>query len=338
MSSRWKTMVKPTRVPAWPPVFAFAVVLGLLLAAGAYWLSSGSNDKVAAAVLTFFGVVITAAAKHFVDMRSEQRLRLDAAMEAGKLLSSTDGTVASPAAAASGLLALADLGRSKLAVAMLLDLWGKDAVSSEVAILIIDKALACGDDATAQIAAEVLCQNSHKLDPTKPAHWPTVLDTHWMPHATEKTKILLIESLVEMSTNSMLSEPSVNALRAFAIRIVFIHDHEHHGHFRKCIAGFAKAIAPALDPSSDPSTQRFEFYDGGKQIDLATLERVGRDFKSNPDTFFADITSRRRNDLEAWALKCREEGVVTKAGALASASCYKVNPVQKIPTEAGRPL
>ena len=333
MSSRWKTTVKPTRVPAWPPVFAVAVVIGLLLATVAYTLSSGSNDKVVAALLAFFGVVITAAAKHFVDMRSEQRLRLDAAMEAGKLLSSADGAVTSPAAAASGLLALADLGRSKLAVAMLLDLWGKDAVSSEVAILIIDKALACGDDATAQIAAEVLCQNSHKLDPTKPAHWPTVLDTHWMPHATEKTKILLIESLVEMSTNSTLSKPSVNALRTFAIRIVFIHDHEHHGHFRKCIAGFAKAIAPALDPGSDPSTQQFEFYDGGKQIDFTTLERVARDFKANPDTFFADITHRRRDDLEAWALKCREEGVVTKAGALASASCYEANSVQRIPAK-----
>ena len=149
-----------------------------------------------------------------------------------------------------------------------------------------------------------------------------------MPHATEKTKILLIESLVEMSTNSTLSKPSVNALRAFAIRIVFIHDHEHHGHFRKCIAGFTKAIAPALDPGSGPSAQQFEFYDGGKQIDFTTLERVARDFKANPDTFFADITSRRRDDLEAWALMCREEGVVTKAGALASASCYKANSVQ----------
>jgi hypothetical protein len=85
-------------------------------------LSCRTAPKVVAALLAFFGVVITAAAKHFVDMRSEQRLRLDAAMEAGKLLSSTDGTVSSPAAAASGLLALADLGRSKLAVAMLLDL------------------------------------------------------------------------------------------------------------------------------------------------------------------------------------------------------------------------
>jgi hypothetical protein len=331
MPSRWKTTMNPTRVPAWPQVFAVAVVIGLLLGSLAYTLSSGSNEKVLTALLTFFGVVVAAAAKHFIDMRSEQRLRLDAAMEAGRLLSPSEGAVATPAAAASGLLALADLGRSKLAVAMLLDLWGKDAVSSEVAILIIDKALACGDDATAQIAAEVLCQNSHKLDPTKPAHWPTVLDSHWMPHATEKTKILLIESLVEMSTNSTLSRPSVNALRAFAIRIVFIHNHEHHGHFRKCIAGFAKAIAPALDPDLDPSAEQFQFYDGGKQIDFTTLERVAQDFKANPDSFFADITSRRRNDLEAWARKCREEGVVTKAGALASASCHKVNSAERIP-------
>jgi len=220
---------------------------------------------------------------------------------------------------------------------MLLDLWKRDEVSSEVAILIIDKALTCGDDATAQIAAEVLCQNSHKLDPTKPAHWPTVLDTHWLPHATEKTKILLIESLVEMSTNSSESKPSVNALRAFAIRIVFIHDHErdrHNGHFRKCIAGFAQAIAPAFRPDADPTTVEFEFHDGGRKIDLATLEQVGKDFRANPDSFFADITARRRDDLAAWALRCREAGIVTKAGALASARCRGVRTTPKIAAAA----
>jgi hypothetical protein len=309
---------KSNQVLPWPLVFVAAFTTAVVLAGIVYLLGRGSSDQIVAAVITFFGVMITAAAKNHADTKSEQRLRLDAAMDAGRLLRPTDGTNVSAAAAASGLLALADLGRSKLAVAMLLDLWANDIVSSEVAILIIDKALACRDDATAQIAAEVLCQNAHKLDPTKPAHWPTILDTHWLPKATEKTKILLIESLVEMSTRSQFEKPSINALRAFAVRIVFIHKHEPHGHFRKCIAGFAKAIMPAFESGDG---LRFNFYDGSTHISEHTLAAVAKDFKENPDTFFADITQARRDDLCDWAHQCRAAGILTMAGAMASPSC-----------------
>jgi hypothetical protein len=54
--------------------------------------------------------------------QSDARLRLDAAMRAGTLFND-DGRVAAPAAAASGLLALTELGRADLAVALLVDLW-----------------------------------------------------------------------------------------------------------------------------------------------------------------------------------------------------------------------
>src|SRR5690349_6777839 len=109
-----------------PLVFFGALAMALALAGVVYLLGRGSSDQILAAVVAFLGVMITAAAKNHADAQSEQRLRLDAAMEAGRLLSPTDGTNASAAAAASGLLALADLGRSKLAAAMLLDLWAND--------------------------------------------------------------------------------------------------------------------------------------------------------------------------------------------------------------------
>lgn len=333
LSSRATTT--SARAHAWPPVFAVAIAAGLVLATIVYSLSSGSDERIIAALLAFFGVLVTAAVKNHVDMRSEQRLRLDAAMAAGRLLSPTDGGSVSRAAAASGLLALADLGRTKLAVAILLDLWANGRVSPDVAVLVIDKALASGDDTTAEIAAEVLCQNAHKLDPTKPAHWPSILDSHWVPRATEKTKILLIESLVEMSIHSRSAPASINALRAFAIRIVFIHDQEHRGHvrsrhFRKCIAGFAAAIAPALAlDSPGAARQCFTFIDGKTHIDKGKLDEVARDFQENPDTFFADVTAQRRSDLAEWALKCRSaRPQKEKAGALAAVSCQEI-PVQQ---------
>lgn len=320
----WRQVFQTKRTPVlpWPLVLGTAFTVAVVLAGVVYALGRGSGDQVIAAVVTFFGVMITAAVKNHVDIRTEQRLRLDAAMEAGRLLSPSEGAKPSPAAAASGLLALGDLGRSKLSVAILLDLWESDVVSPEVAILIVDKALTFGDDATAQIAAEVLRQNAHKLDPTKPAHWPTVLDTHWIPKATEKTKILLIESLIEMSTRPHSDNPSVNALRAFAIRIVFIHKHEPRGHFRKCVAGFAMAIMPAFASDSDLF---LDFHDGSTHIDIKGLGRVADDFEENPDTFYRAITERRRIDLCKWADDCRVAGIVTKAGAMVGPSCSELH-------------
>ena len=63
------------------------------------------------------------------------RLRLDAAMRAGELISAKHAP-ASPAAIASGLLALTRLDHADLAVALLVDLWSDDdpKVAKETAV------------------------------------------------------------------------------------------------------------------------------------------------------------------------------------------------------------
>ena len=53
----------------------------------------------------------------------QARLRLDAAMRAASLFGPVGDTPSTPAASASGLLALTQLGRADLAVALLVDLW-----------------------------------------------------------------------------------------------------------------------------------------------------------------------------------------------------------------------
>jgi hypothetical protein len=77
--------------------------------------------------------------KHLRKDREEEhrRLQLDAAMRAGALFAPNADQPATPAAAASGLLALTGLGQVDLAVVLLVDLWsGEQAtISTETAVL-----------------------------------------------------------------------------------------------------------------------------------------------------------------------------------------------------------
>jgi hypothetical protein len=145
---------------AFPVLLVGVVPIVVLYAAGLL------DDK---NVLTLSGVIFTACVAltgHLVTRQSqrrlarehdeeEARLRLDAAMRAGDLLGTDEGAASAPAAIASGLLALTQLGHVKLAVALLVDLWDiqlslndansvvplRGKASHETAILVVDAAL-----------------------------------------------------------------------------------------------------------------------------------------------------------------------------------------------------
>jgi hypothetical protein len=179
----------------------------------------GASDKRFAAVLGLAGVLATAGVALVSERRlqrqhqdEEARLRLDAAMKAGALFNATSGSPADPAAVASGLLALTELGRADLAVALLVDLWDesdraaspapatRQAVSDETAVLVIDAALR-SDRASAQlVGAELLCRNARRLDPCQSLHWPSSVDGMWNPQFGVKTKVLLVEALVRSAS------------------------------------------------------------------------------------------------------------------------------------------
>lgn len=298
----------------WPRVFATSVGAAILLAAVVYVVGSLSDQTLGPALLTFFGVLVTVGAKHLVDTRSEQHLRLDAAMKAGSLLSPAGKDVpVSPAAAASGLLALAELGRSRLAVAMLVDLWPKGIVSEETAILVINRAFIGEQEDASLVAAEVLCKNACRLDPVKSAHWPSVLDQRWVPDAPAQTKILLIEALVEMST---AKAKSLNVLRSFSLRLYGIWQRERDRPVKGCVANLIEALVPALQ-RSPLNTFLYE----GRELHVSDFERAAETARRNPDDYFAQITDCRKEQLRTWASGCLEKGLETNAGALASPRC-----------------
>jgi hypothetical protein len=129
-------------------------------------------DKQLTVILTYVGVLVTASVSLIgmsLSRQTERRLQLEAAMRAGELFSPTGSTPAVPAAMASGLLALTKLGHAELAVALLVDLGTEDndKVSNETAILVIDAALRSESRNAKLVAAELLCRNAERLNPSQ---------------------------------------------------------------------------------------------------------------------------------------------------------------------------
>ncbi|GAA2615121.1 hypothetical protein [Paractinoplanes durhamensis] len=211
-------------IVSWGVILTLVAVV-IPLGAGSLF---GYSDK----MLVYAGAVVTALVAliaHTLTRQSNRRLaveqkqsfgqlKLEAAMRAGQLVSSKDGLGVDRAAAASSLLALTRLDQAGLAVAMLVDLWdgGKDKVSTETAILVIDGALR-SDQRNAQLmAAELLCRNARSLDACQSLHWPSVIDGGWDPRFGDKTKLLLFEALLDMT---LTKAPNENALRSVAVRL-----------------------------------------------------------------------------------------------------------------------
>lgn len=274
-------------------------------------------------VLAFLGVVLTGAVtvlslilKRVADRRLEagqhserERLRLEAAMRAGSLLAADEGKSQNPATVASGLLALSSLGQSELAVALLVDLWSaSDAdvspsrppdspgVSTETAILAIDAALRSGEVNAPLVAAELLCRNAHRLDACQSLHWPSSLDGRWLPDAGQKTKLLLIDALITMTTTSPANE---NALRSLAVRLYGIWQGDPNIGVKGCVGNLINVIVGHLETCSYK-----EFIEGPRVVTLAQLQAAAATRKAKSDHFLAVVMQERCDRLDAWAKRC----------------------------------
>jgi hypothetical protein len=318
---------------AWALV-AIAAPLAVLEALGGL---DTASDKRFAAILALIGVMITALASivgAVISRESERRLerqhadeqarlRLDAAMNAGALFNGQGDSPADPAAVASGLLALTQLGRADLAVALLVDLWdGRDdgsldgsrapaprTVSDETAILVVDAALGPGSSNAQLMAAELLCRNSAHLDICQSLHWPGSVDGGWNPDFGVRTKVLIVDALVRMAYTGA---PSLNALQSLAVRLYGISVNDPDVHVKGCLGMLLDAIVPALDRMEIRSLMQ-----GPSEITIADLKMAAARAEANPDRVFYKIVQDRSVKLSAWANACRETDY--RPGALAAA-------------------
>jgi hypothetical protein len=241
----------------------------------------------------------------------EQRLRLDAAMRAGELLDRPQ-TAPDPAAVAAGLLALTQLSRADLAVALLVDIWDvrrapKPKVSDETAVLVIDAALRSDRPNAQLVAAELLCRNAERLDICQSLHWPAAIDGCWDEDFGPMTKLLIIDALVHQALTSVRRAA---ALHALAVRLYGISEGDPDPHVEGCVGKLLAAIVPEFVGEGT-------IMHGPREVSFDDLRRAAAKAEDNPDRYLSEVATDRAVKLRVWAGDCH--GVDYSPGALAAA-------------------
>lgn len=165
------------------------------------------------------------------------------------------------------------------------------------------------------IAAELLCRNAKKLDSCQSLHWPSSIDGRWVSGVRPKTKLLLFDALVQMTTTSEASE---NALRSLAVRLYGIWDGDADPHVKGCVGVLIEAIIPVLGQLGYKNSLH-----GPMNVTVDQLRTAAASAKRNPDDFLARMVDNRRQLLEVWAGACKDK-LSYRAGALADSSCDSV--------------
>ncbi len=251
------------------------------------------------------------------------RLRLDAAIRAAEAAGPSGNAVTS----AAGLLALARLDFADLAVALLVDLWSTQPssrptvnakeldsprIATETAIQIIDEALvSCKPDAQV-MATELLCRNAQGLDICNPLHWPSAVNSAWIPSLPVTAKLLITEALVHMA----LASNTQNALRELAIRLYGISDGDPSPRVKGCIGNLLCAILPAV---RNLGYTDFMTAPGQGFITLQQMEEAASKASPNPDGYFEAMLEDRSRRLAQWSRDCIQ--LSTTPGKLATAAC-----------------
>jgi hypothetical protein len=267
--------------------------------------------------------------------QENDRLRLDAAMRAADLFGPSDGAESSAARSASGLLALTRLDFADLAVALLVDLWppearllpsadaeGQDSpaeveaqdsfgVSPETAIQVINAALEAGEPDAQVMAAELLCRNARTLDICNSLHWPSSVNSAWIPELPVTAKLLIADALIQMA---LASEHTQNALRELAVRLYGIAKGDPEPRVKGCIGTLMNAILPAVVGLGYTD---FMKGPGHGLVTLDEMKDVAAKASHHPDGFFEMIVKDRSEKLEQWSKECKV--VSFSAGKLATA-------------------
>jgi hypothetical protein len=282
------------------------------------------------ASVTIVGYLFTQQA----NKRSEARLRLDAAMHAAESFGGSPDVEPNPASSAAGLLALTDLGRADLAVALLVDLWSdtpsthgpdggspsseiqsnaKHAVSNETAVLVINEALRAVDTPAAQlVAAELLCRNSERLNPCQSLDWPASIDGVWIPDLPRKAKILVTEGLIYMNCHSAFNE---QALRLLVMRLYAISANDPDQRVKGCLGLLIDSLLPALERL--PKGKKEEFMAARGTISYDQVCAAARLASPNPDGYMERVVEELCDDLKKWSSPACPLG--DQRGALATA-------------------
>jgi hypothetical protein len=178
------------------------------------------------------------------------------------------------------------------------DLWddGNDKVSTETAILVIDAALRTEYSSAQLVAAELLCRNADRLDPCQSLHWPSVVEGCWKPEFTHRTKLLMVEALLNMTLSGPSNE---SALRSVAVRLYGIWRHDSDPGVRGCIGKLINVLIPRL-----VAFNYKDFMQGPGKVTLDELEQAAKSSAENPDGYLNLLSTMLAERLEEWSKSC----------------------------------
>src|SRR6266496_610977 len=245
--------------------------------------------------------------------QENDRLRLDAAMHAADLFGPSGDAQTSAAKSASGLLALARLDFADLAVALLVDLWAPQvspqspaetraqdsfSVSTETAIQVIDEALESGKPEVQVMAAELLCRNAHALDICQSLHWPSAVNSRWIPELPVTAKLLIVDALVHMA---LANEHTKNAVRELAVRLYGVWNGDPEPRVQGAIGTLMSAIISAVR-----SLGYTDFIQGPGHslVKLTDMEQAVASANPHPDGYIEELVKDRSAKLKEWSRDC----------------------------------
>jgi hypothetical protein len=215
-------------------------------------------DAVVPAVIGLLGVLVTALIAFLgvrVNRRSERRLRLEAALNAAKVLTPAADSPPAPETSATALLSLADLEQLELAMILLNELWPCGRVSNESAILLVDKALQARERPAQRIAAEMLWYQSVRLDARASTDWPRCIDGRWpndRRHGDDRrtaqlgplSRLFLLDAMLKMTLTQKVDKDTLSAL---AVRIFAVCEAEDDPDLQRIATAILGILLPALE-------------------------------------------------------------------------------------------
>jgi hypothetical protein len=241
---------------------------------------------------------------------AQNRLRLEAAMQAADLFDRGAGVDANthPAATAAALLSLTQMQMTSLAVTILFSLWStgsRHSVTTGTAILVIDSALLDRENPSGQLmAAELLCLRARSLDPCNSVEWPHSIDGGWIDDLPMRARLLVVEALVRMTCNS---KPSENALRSIAVRLMGAYKGESGNvHAQECLGVLIKAIEPAMCDVMERGDYKEVMWGSGRTT-IKEIQDAAQSAKPNPDGYLARLVKHYETGLETWSEKAAIE-------------------------------
>ena len=280
------------------------------------------------------------------------RLRLDAAMRAADLFGPSGDESASAARSASGLLALTQLDRADLAVALLVDLWaprkasnpmpnGRDGEATDEDAPAGSRLLTRPtegaadqekDGESADVSTETAIQVINAALESAPnaqliaaellcrnARSLDICQTlHW-PESIDSSWIPELPPTAKLLIMDALvqmacaNKPTKNALRSLAVRLYGIWHGDDNERVKGCVGTLMCAIFPAIKKLGYT-----EFMQGVGTVTIDQMEEAAASASPNPDGYLEMMLEDRSRQLREWSQRC--ESISFLPGALANAA------------------